>query len=115
MVLKMITDGFEVFIRPSSDPVMCPVSAMKHYFDKTKHLVPSKEPVFIALNMPWSALSVVVITDALNKSIALVGFKSQTFMVKSFHPSGATSVVEAGLNMDTIWAIGRWKTASTFE
>ena len=67
-------------------------------------------PVFLSLNRPYKGLTATGIANILNKSIELVGLKSQGFSAKCFRPSGATSAVEAGVNPDFITSVAGGRT-----
>ena len=107
--------GFQFLVPMASDPVICPVRALKDYVLRTQHLVMRNGQVFLSLNRPYKGLTATGIVNILNKSIELVGLKSQGFSAKCFCPCGATSAVEAGVNPDFITSVGRWKNRQVFD
>jgi integrase len=112
-------EGFESTIPPSTDILVDPVFTLRTYLACTCHLRrpqgdPPKEPVFIALSSPYSAISAGTIANILSDAIQAAGLQGRGYSAKSFRPTGATRSVAAGIKPELIMQIGRWKTKEVF-
>ena len=108
-----LRDGFTVTLTPSSDPVMCPVSALSAYMSRTAPVAPHPcDPVFVALRRPFKALSAQAVASVLNATLAMCNMHE--YSAKDFRPTGATLQVRGGVDPKTVMKVGRWKTESVF-
>ena len=108
-------DGFEVNIPAASNPKIDPVRAIRCYIQRTKYIRPKSLPLFLSLKEPFEGLGSTSIARVLDKAIVLAGLGNQGFSAKHFHPTGATTAIEKGLNPDSVMRTGRWRSRETFE
>ena len=108
-------DGFEVILRPTSNPRLDPVLTLKNYIQRTKYVRQAGGPLFLSLRKPFGALTSKTISRILEQAIILAGLKEQGFTAKCFRPTGASNAVDAGLDPDFIQKVGRWRSRDTFE
>lgn len=106
--------GFEVRVPSSKDHKTDPVSALKVYLDRTKHMTSPSGPVFLSLNSPFTAISADTVSKILSNAICLAGLGDKGYTAKCFRPTAANAAIQAGVDPDTAMYIGRWKTKEVF-
>ena len=108
-------DGFEVVLRPATNPRLDPVLTLKNYIHRTQYVRPENGAIFLSLKKPYGPITSNTIARILEQAIFLAGLKNQGFSAKSFRPTGASNAIDAGLEPDFIRKVGRWKSKETFE
>ncbi len=107
-------DGFRVFLQRVADSQVCPVEALLCYMTRTALMAGGAQgPVFITLQKPFRPLCVTSVTNILNEALSHAGLSG--YSAKHFRCTGATNTVTAGMTVDTVQALGRWKSAETFR
>ena len=107
--------GFVVDVSAATVDNLCPVSTLRCYIDRTRHLRgDTKGPVFVSLYAPYHGLKSQAIASILNEAIKTVGLSRTEYSAKCFRPTGATLAVASGFDPATVQKIGRWKTTSVF-
>lgn len=103
-------EGFEVKVKSSTEVVTDPVSTLKSYLDRTKHLTdPVDGPVFLSLNAPYAQISPSTVAGILNDAIKGAGLESRGFTARCFRPSATERAYREGVPSDVIKQLGRWK------
>jgi hypothetical protein len=106
--------GFEVNVPPAEDVKVDPVSCLKIYIDRTKHIRPVEDsPLFVSLRPPYKGINSSSISRVLNQAIAYAGLDT-CYTAKNFRPSAATAAVKSEVPVETAMQLGRWKTKEVF-
>ncbi len=112
-------DGFHINIPQASDPKLDPVSALKHYINKTEHCRSlTMQAVFVSLNKKqgmYQGLKSSGVRAVLNEAIKRAGLDCKLYTSKCFRVTGATTGVRAGQDPNIVRSLGRWKSCSVFE
>ena len=106
--------GFTVFLQPTTDEKLNPVSALQTYIVRTAQDRPVDNAVFLTLTTPHRSITSGTVASILCDAIKLAGLDGQGFSAKSFRPTGATAAIDMKCDPEIAMQLGRWKTRSVF-
>jgi integrase len=66
------------------------------------------------LLLPIRAISAATVSDVMAEAIGKAGLSELGFSPKDFRPTGATTVMQAGIYPSVVMSLGRWKTTDVF-
>jgi integrase len=103
-------NGAEVTIPSSTDPILCPVQALKCYLERTQPLRSGLDSkLFIATKKPFGGLTAQRCSKLLQQVAQQAGLDPQLFTGRTFRRGGATTAINHNINPDVVMKMGRWK------
>ena len=100
--------GFEVRLQPSHNEICDPITCLKEYMHRTKHLTQDNGPLFLSLRPPHGGSKCCSCFRGIKKnSIAQAGFDTKVYTPRCFRPSGATAAVQTGNDPEITQQLGR--------
>lgn len=112
--------GEQITQRATSDPLLCPLRALARITSHQRlHGAPAETPLHSYYNNnAWHHIGYTLVTTALRTSAArlrhLTGIDPALLSARSLRPGGATALLCANIDKDTIKLLGRWKSDAMF-
>lgn len=113
---KNAVRGEQVGHKANSDPLLCPCKALYRLTDNLRrHRAPPKTPIFASYKSRTSFRNIkpTYVTNALrhaaNSIRHITGIDPKLLSARSLRPGGATALLCAGIDPNSIQLLGRWR------
>lgn len=109
-------DGLRNRCPPASDPLACPVRALRAYIDATSDLRESPDSfLFIHDREPFDrGLTSQRCSNILTDAAVAAGLDGSIYTGRTFRSGGASAAINAGLSPDMVKQQGRWTSTDVF-